>query len=562
MWDRSLAHASKMRRADNDVTDKFWPSGRATLIDSTEVTQEPTNPVRVVGRYALYNEIAAGGMATVHFGRLLGPVGFSRTVAIKRLHPQFAKDPEFVSMFLDEARVAARIRHPNVVPTLDVVATQGELFLVMDYVQGESLSRLIRTTSMEHQRIPVRIVAGVMCGALHGLHAAHEAKNERGEPRGIVHRDISPQNVLVGADGVARVLDFGVAKAAGRIQTTREGQLKGKLAYMAPEQISGSVTRQTDIYAAAIVLWEALTGRRLFAGDNEGQILAKVMGGIVDPPSHVAPGLTPELDAVVLRGLARDPAHRWTTAREFAIALERCVGIASATEIGEWCEHRAHATLTTRAQRIAEIESSSANLQPGTLEDALAAVNHPGPGTTAHARMPAGAPTPAMPADPPVSQASQLSSISVSRESAPRRGAPWLLIGGLGAALLLATSIGIAAIVLFAKKAPPVTATTTVEPSHPSATTTAAVPPASASAADTGVSLATLPPTTAPDAGTKPIATGYHPPVHATATHATATATTTATVTAPPTVTKPATNCDPPYTLDSSGHKKWKPECM
>ena len=163
---------------------------------------EPSAPVRVVGRYALYGEIAAGGMATVHFGRLLGPVGFSRTVAIKRLHPQFAKDPEFVSMFLDEARLAARIRHPNVVPTLDVVATQGELFLVMDYVQGESLSKLIRIAREQGGCIPGRITAGILVGALHGLHAAHEAKNERGEPLGIVHRDISPQNVLVGSDGV------------------------------------------------------------------------------------------------------------------------------------------------------------------------------------------------------------------------------------------------------------------------------------------------------------------------------------------------------------------------
>ncbi|MGH7280352.1 MAG: serine/threonine-protein kinase, partial [Polyangiaceae bacterium] len=232
-----------------------------------------------MGRYALYAEIASGGMATVHFGRLLGPVGFSRTVAIKRLHPQFAKDPEFVSMFLDEARLAARIRHPNVVPTLDVVATQGELFLVIDYVQGESLSKLVRGARGRGQRVPPRIVATILSGSLHGLHAAHEARNERGEPLNIVHRDISPQNILVGTDGVARVLDFGVAKAAGRIQTTREGQLKGKLAYMAPEQLSGDVSRKTDVYAAAVVLWEALTGRRLFTGENEAAILGKVISG-------------------------------------------------------------------------------------------------------------------------------------------------------------------------------------------------------------------------------------------------------------------------------------------
>src|SRR5687768_9224260 len=158
---------------------------------------EGRGPLRVVGRYALYNEIAAGGMATIHLGRLLGPVGFSRTVAIKRLHPQFAKDPEFVSMFLDEARLAARIQHPNVVQTLDVVALEGELFLVMEYVQGESLSRLMRTLRAQAGRVPARIVSSIVTNVLYGLHAAHEARTERGAPLGIVHRDVSPQNVMI-----------------------------------------------------------------------------------------------------------------------------------------------------------------------------------------------------------------------------------------------------------------------------------------------------------------------------------------------------------------------------
>src|SRR5690348_6055753 len=153
-------------------------------------------PVRVVGRYALYAEIAAGGMATVHFGRLLGPVGFSRTVAIKRLHPQFAKDPEFVSMFLDEARLAARIQHPNVVSTVDVVAMEEELFLVMDYVRGESFSRIIRGAKRQNIELPEGFISNVVACMLHGLHAAHEATDERGQPLDVVHRDVSPQNVL------------------------------------------------------------------------------------------------------------------------------------------------------------------------------------------------------------------------------------------------------------------------------------------------------------------------------------------------------------------------------
>jgi len=196
-------------------------------------------------------------------------------------------------------------------------------------------------------------------GALHGLHAAHEAKNERGKSLGIVHRDVSPQNVLVGADGVARVLDFGVAKAAGRLQTTRKGQLKGKLAYMAPEQITGMVTRRTDVYAAAVVLWEALTARRLFGGSHEGQILDSILKGTVKPPSHYAPRLPTGLDEVVLRGLRRNIGERYATAREFAISLERCTGIASPTEISEWVEEIAHETLAQRADRVAEVESNS-----------------------------------------------------------------------------------------------------------------------------------------------------------------------------------------------------------
>ncbi|MCA9588320.1 MAG: serine/threonine protein kinase, partial [Myxococcales bacterium] len=241
---------------------------------------------RVVGRYALYGALAAGGMATVHLGRLLGPVGFSRTVAIKRLHAQFAADPEFVSMFLDEARVAARIRHPNVVPTLDVVTTDGELFLVMEYVPGESLAKLTRAVRERGERIPLPVMSAIMVGTLLGLHAAHEATDERGEPLHIVHRDVSPQNVLVGTDGVAKILDFGVAKAAGRIQTTREGQIKGKLAYMPPEQLrGGDVTRKCDVYAAGVMLWELLTGQRLFSGDNEGAVVARVLEGRIERPS-------------------------------------------------------------------------------------------------------------------------------------------------------------------------------------------------------------------------------------------------------------------------------------
>src|SRR6202034_3666008 len=193
--------------------------------------------MRVVGRYALQQEIAAGGMASVYLGRMCGPVGFSPIVAIKSLHPQFAKDPEFVRMFLDEARLAGRIRHPNIVPVIDVHAEGDELFLVLEYVHGESPARLVRASRRVDAPLPLPLAAAILGDVLQGLHAAHEAKDERGQPLGIVHRDVSPQNVLVGADGVARVLDFGIAKAKGRLYTTQDGRVKGKLSYMAPEQL-------------------------------------------------------------------------------------------------------------------------------------------------------------------------------------------------------------------------------------------------------------------------------------------------------------------------------------
>jgi len=324
-----------------------------------ERSDEPQLP-RTVGRYVLYGELAAGGMATVHFGRLSGPVGFSRTVAIKRLHPQFAKDPEFVTMFLDEARLCGRIRHPNVVPTLDVVATGGEIFIVMDYVAGEALSKLLKVAWQRGIPVPPRVAATIVSSVLHGLHSAHQTKDEHGRELGIVHRDVSPQNILVGSDGVARVLDFGVAKAAGRVQTTRDGQVKGKIAYMPPEQLSGgTVTRQTDIYAASVVLWEALAGRRLFDGETEAIVLVRAIEGKIDAPSASNPTLGADTDALVLRGLARDPADRFATARDMALAIEQVIGLASPYEVGEWVESLAEGELLRRAQRIADIESAS-----------------------------------------------------------------------------------------------------------------------------------------------------------------------------------------------------------
>jgi eukaryotic-like serine/threonine-protein kinase len=310
-----------------------------------------------LGRYLLFDEIAAGGMASVHFGCLSGAAGFSRVVAIKRLHANLAKDPEFVTMFLDEAHLAARIRHPNVVSTLDVVAIGGEVFLVMEYVHSQSLAKLWRAMRTANTRADPRIVATVMSSVLHGLHAAHEARGERGERLDIVHRDVSPQNILVGIDGLARVFDFGVAKAVGRVQTTREGRIKGKLAYMPPEQLHGAAaTRRVDIYAAGVVTWEMLTGERAFGGPHEAAVITAILAEALPQPSKVAAHVPAAFDAVVMRALHRDPARRYATALDMAKDIERCAGIASMSEVAQWVHSYAHEELGRRAERMAFIE--------------------------------------------------------------------------------------------------------------------------------------------------------------------------------------------------------------
>ncbi|HJK93678.1 MAG TPA: serine/threonine-protein kinase [Polyangiaceae bacterium LLY-WYZ-15_(1-7)] len=279
-----------------------------------------------LGRYQLLAKLASGGMATVYVGRVGQVAGFEQRVAIKLLHPHLSEDPQIRDMFLDEARVAARIRHANVVPVTDVGQdpVQGT-FLVMDYIEGCDLSRIIRAARKRKARLSPKLAARIAADLLAGLQAAHELRDREGKNLGVVHRDISPHNVLVGLDGIARVTDFGIAKAEGRISSTKTGQLKGKLAYMPPERLGKKGARiddlRGDLFASAIVLWESLTGRRLFKGEDDLDTVRKVLNDEIPTPSSVRPELAP-LDEVVMKGLARDPDERYQTAREFLRALE------------------------------------------------------------------------------------------------------------------------------------------------------------------------------------------------------------------------------------------------
>jgi len=327
-------------------------------------------PARVVGRYAVFDLIAAGGMATVHFGRLLGAAGFSRTVVIKRLHAQFAGDPELGAMLLDEARVAARIRHANVVNVIDVVVERDEVLLVMEYVHGESLATLLRADAGQgggHPHTPgeratsrARLVGNVVAGALQGLHAAHEAMGENNLPLGVVHRDFSPQNILVGVDGTPRVVDFGVAKAAGQSHHTGAGKVKGKIRYLSPEQVTcGDVDRRTDLWAASVVLWEAVTGKRLFSGDHDAGVLLQVLQRPIPSPREICPEVPEALARVIMRGLSRDKAGRFATALEMATALEEAVGLLPPREIGAWVERLARGRLEERRRVLDDIEAET-----------------------------------------------------------------------------------------------------------------------------------------------------------------------------------------------------------
>ena len=317
-------------------------------------------PSYTVGRYALFEQFAAGGMATVHFGRLDGAGGFARVVAIKRLLPHLLENQEFTEMLLKEARLAARVRHPNVAATLDVVATKGDVLLVLDYVHGEALSTLCRSQAKEKkEQLPLPLVIGIVLDMLRGLAAIHDATDEKGRSLSLVHRDVSPPNVLVGADGVARVLDFGIATALEHIEETAPERRKGKRGYMSPEQLRGErLTQRSDIFSAGIVIWELLAMRRLFPADQEKEPGEAVLRGGYPRVSQYRPDVPKELDDIVMRALASEPEARFNDMHELAEAVEAAAPRrANARRIGEWVLELARDALADRTRMVARAEN-------------------------------------------------------------------------------------------------------------------------------------------------------------------------------------------------------------
>jgi len=308
-----------------------------------------------LGRYEVVSELGTGGMATVYLGRALAAGGFQRLVAIKVLHPHLLRDEQFVQMFLDEGRLAARIHHPNVVATLDLEHTVHGLYIVSEYIEGDILLGLYKNARAQEKRIPFGVTLRIVLDALGGLHAAHELADDLGNPLKIIHRDVSPHNILVGSDGIARITDFGIAKAEERISTTRDGIVKGKLSYMAPEQPNDMpIDRRVDIFSAATVLWECLTGRRLFPGKTDGEVLQALLHKPITRLREVDPTMSPALDEVLAKALARDPDARFDTAADFADALEAAAsppGIANARAVAQYVKEVASAKITAEHER-------------------------------------------------------------------------------------------------------------------------------------------------------------------------------------------------------------------
>jgi serine/threonine-protein kinase len=289
-------------------------------------------PGTTLGRYEVLMPIAEGGMAAVWAARMKGSRGFQKVVAIKTMLPDLSDDNDFEAMFYDEARLIARIRHPHIVEMIDLGDEDGLLYIVMEWVDGDTLFTLNRRAKNKGG-IPLPLLLRIASDASAGLHAAHELRDEQGKPLGLVHRDVSPQNIMISFDGIVKIVDFGVAKAAGRMHETRvAGVMKGKVPYLSPEQLSsGKVDRRSDIFALGIVLYAMVSGRHPFRAQEDAKTIENICTRAPVPLRELVPDTHPELEAIVLKALEKDPADRWQTCAEMQRALDQLLGSMGAT---------------------------------------------------------------------------------------------------------------------------------------------------------------------------------------------------------------------------------------
>jgi eukaryotic-like serine/threonine-protein kinase len=426
------------------------------------------SPGDILGRYRILARLRAGGMATLYLAQRRGAAGFTRPVAIKVIHPHLASDPRFVQMFVDEARLSAKLDDPHIVRVEELGEEKGTYFLVMEYVAGVSLAQLLRALGERKRRLNVSIATGIAMQIAAGLHAAHEATDERGQPMSLVHRDVSPHNVLLAFKGHVKLIDFGIAKAIGQTKDTQTGSLRGKIAYMPPEQAFGRpVERRADVYALGIVLWEMLTMQRLFEADNDFALLERVRHPVVRPPSTLVVGIPPELDEVVLRALSPEPSGRPSTADELRAMLGAAVPSAvalSASDVATFLVAAMPASVEDSRRRLAaagDDQRSLAEIEPrgSEAQEALATMTLDDPNaTTLFADDERALPATGV-ADPPM--------------AARPRNAVVALVLALVVGLLV---LGSMALVLKHAAAPPAAAALTEEVRDPAAPAPPAVP--------------------------------------------------------------------------------------
>lgn len=379
------------------------------LIDEwSDLSASSLGPGARLGRYELLIPIAYGGMARVWAARLHGQRGFSKTVAIKTILPHLAHNPEFERMFLDEAKIAAGVHHPNVCEIYELGEEGHVLYLVMEWVNGDSLLHVLRgVTGKTPMPIDPRLSARIVADACGGLHAAHEITDDDGRLLNVVHRDVSPHNILVSLEGTVKVTDFGVAKALGQShQATMAGQVKGKVAYMAPEQIGGNnFDRRADVFGMGVVLYEAVTGQQPFRGGNDPQVMQAVLRGTYEHPSTLVKGFPAELAAIIDRALAPEPRMRFATAERMRVALEEWLAksgaVVTSTQVGSLVRQRLGAALDRRREHV---KAAMASLQPDapTQRQMEHTPSQPQPGQSHSGVVSTGAGQPPMPTSDPM----------------------------------------------------------------------------------------------------------------------------------------------------------------
>ena len=455
----------------------------------------------------------------MHLGKLVSAHGFSRIVAIKRLHPGIADEPGRMQRLLREAKLAARVVHPNVVQTLDIVEEPGMAGIVMEFVLGAPLSLLLREGRKRQERLPPSVVSAIVFDALRGLHAAHEARSEEGEPLQIVHRDVSPQNILVSKDGKGLVLDFGIAKALGTGERSLEGEIKGKLCYMPREQLLGHpVTRQADIYALGVVLWEALTGRSMHDPNEEpGRLVVRILAERPPPLRAIMPELGEGVEQVAMRALSPLARDRFATAEEMAEALEEALPPASPREVASQLSRLASEHLERQAELVSDAERLTTN---GDLAGGVFPQESP--------------------ADPSFG-----GNESTDRDPMGSRARGWGWAGGAVALMVVASLSALAAFRWRSQPSPlpaPSQELATAPPDDPpvpaipSPTSTSSPPAISESAAAESTGAREL----GPRHLVGHAASRHGVPVHA----------------------APTSTCDVPYSVDANGQKHYKEACL